>query len=120
MKKTMILLAAALMIFAAGCAGVGEGSSVPSDSADIRGTVSAITVTGDTAVMLVEGKTEDDTLYDKASVRMDEKTQVMKDGQPAGISDIRQGDQVEAVFEGVVAESYPVQAYAKTVRILGD
>jgi beta-N-acetylhexosaminidase len=71
--------------------------------------------------LLIEGEIEPDTQYDKASVRVDEDTEiyrltggVMED---ASWDDLAQEQTVEAWFEGPVAESYPVQAYAGRIVI---
>jgi len=87
---------------------------------DIRGTVTNITIFGDTATILVEGERETDTYYDKASIRIDQKTLITKTplSRAIDISEISIGNKVEATFTGPVLESYPVQAVAKLVNII--
>lgn len=87
---------------------------------DIRGTITNITKFGDTATILVEGQIENDTSYDKASVRIDSNTLITKLAlsRSVSISEIKIGDKVEVTFKGAVAESYPVQATAGSVHII--
>lgn len=117
MKKIFVAFILALvMLFAAGC------SAVQEDAVGIRGEVTSITTGKGYIVLLVEGEVHDDTMYGKASVTMNADTKVVriKDGEetPADMLDIMLFDTVEVVFEGPVAESYPVQGTAKIVRIL--
>lgn len=96
----------------------------PSESPSIRGEVTSAELDtdaeGDTGTILIEGEIEDDTVYDKASARITQDTQVFaQDGTLAAAGDIAVGQRVEVWFTGPVAESYPVQATASDVRILG-
>jgi hypothetical protein len=72
--------------------------------------------------MLVEGKKEKDTDYDKASVTITKDTMILRaEGEllkPAKLEDIKVGMILEITFKGPVAESYPVQAKAGKVVIL--
>jgi hypothetical protein len=88
----------------------------------IRGVVTNIVQGKDGITMLVEGKLEHDTSFDKASVTVNMKSTVLR-GRTAitglfAFSEIRKGDTVEVTFNGPVAESYPVQGVAATVRLL--
>lgn len=87
---------------------------------DIRGTITNVTLFGDTASILVEGQIENDTYYDKASVRIDQNTLITKLSlnRSISVSEINVGDKVEVTFKGPVAESYPVQASAELVHII--
>ena len=113
--------AAVTLVFAA-CDDSEE--DIETTNPDIRGEVTNLTEgTGETlGTILIEGEIEADTSYDKASVRIDEDTRIYEllDGEPvsASFDEIRVGFTVEAWFEGPVAESYPVQAYARQVLIL--
>lgn len=96
----------------------------PSESPSIRGEVTSAELDadaeGDAGSILVEGEIEEDTSFDKASVRITQDTQVFaEDGTLAAAGDISVGQRVEVWFTGPVAESYPVQATASDVRILG-
>ena len=91
---------------------------------DIRGAISSRSDgDGPTFSILIEGTIDADTTYDKASVRIDEDTAIYRhegdDLVEAAASDLTSGTTVEAWFEGPVAESYPVQAYARQVVITG-
>ncbi|MDD5018018.1 MAG: hypothetical protein PHO15_07985 [Eubacteriales bacterium] len=86
----------------------------------IRGEVTDISEGEDRVTILVEGEVQEDTMYDKASVTVGQDTVVAApDGSPLDMGDIKLGDMVEVVFEGPVAESYPVQGTAMIVKILG-
>jgi beta-N-acetylhexosaminidase len=92
---------------------------------DIRGEITSRTEgTGDTlGTILIEGEVEPDTTYDKASTRIDGDTEIyrLENGGlvEASWDDLQPEVTVEATFEGPVAESYPVQAYASQVVIIG-
>lgn len=70
--------------------------------------------------ILVEGIQEKDVSYDKAYVTITEKTKIYSGNSNKSVSatELKEGQKVEGVFEGAVAESYPVQGTAKSVRIL--
>ncbi|MCX6097072.1 MAG: DUF3221 domain-containing protein [Caldiserica bacterium] len=93
-----------------------------SDKIGIRGVVTDIVQGKDGITMLVEGELEQDTCFDKASVTVNMKSTVLRDNTPiAGLftfSEIKNNDTVEVTFNGPVAESYPVQGVAATVRIV--
>jgi hypothetical protein len=92
---------------------------------DIRGEITTKTDgSGDTlGTILIEGEVEPDTGFDKASTRIDGETEIYRltNGElvEALWDDLEVGTRVEATFEGPVAESYPVQAYASEVVIIG-
>ena len=72
--------------------------------------------------MLIEGKLQSDTSFDKASVTVTDKTKIyLEDAQGRHVVDfsyLRVGQIVAATFTGAVAESYPVQATASEIVIL--
>ena len=72
--------------------------------------------------MLIEGKLQSDTSFDKASVTVTDKTKIYReDAQGRHLVDfsyLRVGQIVAATFTGAVAESYPVQATASEIVIL--
>jgi hypothetical protein len=88
----------------------------------IRGVVKDIVQGKDGITMLVEGKLEQDTSFDKASVTVNMSSKVLRDETPMtsqfAFLEIKKGDTVEVTFNGPVAESYPVQGVAATVRIV--
>jgi hypothetical protein len=93
-----------------------------SDTIGIRGVVRDIVQGKDGITMLVEGKLEQDTSFDKASVTVNISSKVLRDETPItsqfAFLEIKEGDTVEVTFNGPVAESYPVQGVAATVRIV--
>ncbi len=99
-----------------------EGAKV-----DIRGNISSVQKTnpnnqGVFGTVLIEGKIEKDTGFDKASVRITKSTKLLerKDGREVAIKfeDLKVGQRVEAAFDGPVAESYPVQTNAGRLVVL--
>lgn len=85
----------------------------------IRGAVTDVSMSGGELTMLVEATGSDYGMYDKASVRVGADTVVVKqNGDMAAVEQIKTGDNVEVVFSGPVAESYPVQGRALRVTIL--
>ena len=86
----------------------------------IRGKVTSIVNGKDGITILVEGKVENDTIYDKASVTISKGTIITKKKLSIllDISDIIVGQTAEIVFNGAVAESYPVQGKALTVHLI--
>lgn len=111
------MLVAALVLALTACSTAGP----PTEDPSIRGVVSTVDLNaGGTGSILVEGALEDDTSYDRASVGITSSTRVFADdGTRAQAGDIAVGSRVEVWFTGPVAESYPVQATASDVRILG-
>jgi len=88
----------------------------------IRGVVKNVVQGKDGITMLVEGKLEHDTPFDKASVTVNMSSRVLRDETPItsqfAFAAIKEGDTVEVTFNGPVAESYPVQGVAATARIV--
>jgi len=88
----------------------------------IRGVVKDIVQGKDGITMLVEGRLEHDTSFDKASVTVNMSSKVLRDNTLIttlfAFSEIQEGNTVEVTFNGPVAESYPVQGVAATVRIV--
>ena len=102
-----------------GCNTTAKGSE---GKIGIRGTVSEISTDGDYGSILIEGKLYEDTDYDKASVRITKDTLIQKDALSKlfVFKDIQVGNFVEVIFDGPVAESYPVQGTAGVVRIITE
>jgi hypothetical protein len=100
----------------AGCGNAnGSGGAI-----GIRGSVTAISGNSTEGNILVEGKVEEDTSFDKASVRVTKETGIRKGTSKTRLTlaDIKLGDVVEVVMKGPVAESYPVQGLADSIVIL--
>jgi hypothetical protein len=72
--------------------------------------------------ILIEGQLENDTSFDKAAVTITAQTRIFErvgqERRPTTFEALQVGQQVEAWFDGPVAESYPVQARASDVLIL--
>lgn len=91
-------------------------------SPDIRGVISAITIDdeGDGGTILVVGELEADTEYDQAYISVGDDVEIVgPDGKRAAFDEFSPRTEVEVWFIGPVAESYPVQATAERVEILG-
>ena len=121
MKKILfLLLAVILTVNGVGCAKAAKDEEQTKIS--IRGQITAVLTNDSKAVtaVMVEGKLESDTVYDKARVAIDKGTKILKGstGEKLAAGDLKEGMKVEAVFEGPVAESYPVQAKAGTIRVI--
>lgn len=96
--------------------------------AHIRGSITNIYKTTEDSTgdiigsILIEGNIEKDTEYDKASVTITKETRIFesKNGKLIKVSfdSLKPNQRVQALFTGMVAESYPVQVRAKELVIL--
>ena len=124
MKKLMLVILSILVVGAVvACSPIKGGDPGSEIKLGIRGTVKEIVLGKDGITFLVEGKLEKDTSYDKASVTANRDTTVTIDGVQSPVTldftEIKVGDIVEVDFgDYSVAESYPVQAKAKSVKIM--
>jgi beta-N-acetylhexosaminidase len=121
MKKfSLIALSLILILSLVGCGQSALGKA--KENPVIRGQITKITQNpeGKTATLLVEGQKEEDTQYDKASVRVTSDTKIYKGDSKTKLSmtDIKEGMKVEIYWDGPVAESYPVQMGANIIKIL--
>ena len=122
--KALLALAAGLAIaLLSACAGDGDAAPTPDDP-DIRGAITSISDgSGDVigSVLIEEGQ---GTTYDKAAVRVESDTRILRGAGNATaevtFADLQVGQTVEAWFTGPVAESYPVQAKASQIVILAE
>ncbi len=94
----------------------------PNEEPSIRGTITTITLDDNgLGSILVEGPADQGLAFDKASVAITEKTEVLLAGADGWgrykAIDLAEGDSVEVWFTGAVAESYPVQATAATLVV---
>ncbi|MCK8114806.1 DUF3221 domain-containing protein [Anaerosoma tenue] len=122
-----VIVAVAAGLALAGCAT--SAPEPPSTEPDIRGVVTSVSDAGDGASFRVVWMNDDavgaQEDYDAAQVTANAATEILTraaDGSvtDAAVDDIAVGTVVEAWFEGPVAESYPVQATAGAVVILGS
>ncbi len=95
----------------------------------IRGPLSSASPAGDddkaagiVGNLLVEGKKDKDTEFDKALVKVTKATKIYKqvgrELKEASFDDLKAGVKVEITFTGAVGESQPVQANAGKIVIL--
>ena len=123
LRIVSIFIITAITFFILSAAGCSEGQDIiqePGSRVGIRGIITDISLTEDGAAIMVEGQVEEDTEYDRASVKINADTMIQKDDMSRlfEIPDLRVGDRVEVYFTGPVAESYPVQGTAAIVRII--
>jgi len=113
----MIVALSLLVLALTGCS-----TQEPVGSPDIRGIISAITMaeTGDGGTLLVMGEIEDNTTYDRAYISVDADVEITDmDGKRVAFRELSPRIEVEVWFTGPVAESYPVQATAMRIVVLG-
>ncbi len=108
----------ACVLAAAACAPSGPPSRTP----DIVGVITR--TAGDRGSILVEENAQDLSGSAKAWVRIDAETRVWDRTAPGAAvrltpSDLRAGLRVGVWFVGPVAESYPVQARASDIAVVG-
>lgn len=115
-----ISLALAVFMLVGACA---LAPRPPAEDASIRGVITSVTPGADGVVsVLIESPGPAAFEYDKASVRVDGDTRVLRETDVEAYArgsadDLVTGMSVDAWFEGAVAESYPVQATAGTIVI---
>ncbi len=123
----MFLLFSLIIIVLSGCS---TNPQTPADNFDneftsgVNGTITNISFDNNSNVtsFLVEGEQEDTDegyYYDKAHVSITEVTKIYSEKSDKEIptNELKEGMNVEVVFYGPVAESYPVQAKAKIIRV---
>ena len=119
-RKIIIIFLSLILLILAGCSVNAAPGGNDNYKIAIRGIIKDINIGKDGANILVEGKIEADTVYDKAMVHLNIDTMIQKDNLSRlfEFTDLRLGDTVEVFFKGPVAESYPVQGTAEIVRII--
>jgi len=121
MKKILLLIVTVALVFnAIGC--TASPGSKEKDKIGIRGQITKKLTDDNQNVrgILVEGRVEVDTMYDKASVGIDKDTEIYmgNSNQKLSAVELKEGIKVEVIFGGPIAESYPVQGKAKTIRTI--
>lgn len=113
-----VLAIGLILILAVATVGCSEEAD---DTIGIRGEIKEV-YTGEDEVfitgILVEGEIQDDTMYDSASITIDDNTEIYVGGEKISLEELEIGQIIEVVFEGPVAESYPVQGTAKKITII--
>jgi hypothetical protein len=99
------------------------------DKISIRGTPASVSPadeegkkSGILGTLLMEGRKDKDTEYDKAMVKVTKATRIFQqvggDLKPASFDDLKPGVKLEIQFQGPVNESFPVQATAGKIVII--
>ena len=125
-KAPLALTAALALALLGACTNDGDAAPTTGDP-DIRGVITSITGgSGDViGSVRIEGAIAPDTTYDKAVVRVESDTRILRGaGDVVALSevtfaDLQVGQTVEAWFTGPVAESYPGQVKASQIVIVG-
>ncbi len=125
-KVALALAAALTMALLSACSSDGDAAPAPiAGDPDIRGAITSISAgSGDViGSVRIVGAIAQDTAYDRAAVRVESDTRILRQAGNATMevtfADLKVGQTVEAWFTGPVAESYPVQAKASQIVILG-
>lgn len=124
----MVSFFSLILIVMSGCS---TSPQIPADNVDdeftsgVNGTITIISFDDNSNVtsILVEGEqeiTDKGYYYDKAHVSITEVTKIYsgKGDKEIPTNELKEGMNVEVIFYGPVAESYPVQAKAKTIRVI--
>jgi hypothetical protein len=105
-------VASLLVLALVACAA--RGPAIPLAAPSIDGRITA----REAASVMVVASAPSPGGYDRASVRIDAATQVLRaDGERVSADALAVGQSVRAWFDGPVMESYPVQAHAGTIVI---
>jgi hypothetical protein len=121
---TLALAAGLALVLLGACTGDSDAAPTPGGP-DIRGVVTIITDGAGDVIgsVRIEGAIAEDTDYDKAVVRVESDTRILRQVGNATMEitfgDLEVGQTVEAWFTGPVAESYPVQVKASQIVIVG-
>jgi hypothetical protein len=100
------------------------------EKVSIRGTPASVSPAdeegkkaGVLGTILIEGRKDKDTEYDKAMVKVTKATRIYrligKDLKEASFDDLKPSVKMEIHFQGPVSESFPVQATAGKIVIVG-
>lgn len=109
----------ALCVVVVACAP--NGGPLPNDAPYITGTITAIGRIAEGWSVRVEEQPQDISGSAKGVFRVGERTDVqLAAGGRVRAEDLREGQRVRVWVSGPVAESYPVQAGARTIVIDGD
>lgn len=125
MRKTISLFLVFVMVLSlslvfAGCNKDNKDNKEQSQNVPliIRGMVTQLNDNGDNMTILVEGKTEKDTVCGKASVKINKDTKIYNSDKEITTQDLKQYMYVEVYYDGAIAESYPVQMGANKIVVV--
>ena len=114
MKRRLVI---GVLTFLGACAPVAS-TGLPATAPSIEGRVTAVTRSGERiGTIRVEERPSDASGSAKASVRIDQRTTVLRGSESTDFNALQVGQWVRVWFTGPVAESYPVQATGGTVAI---
>lgn len=117
MKKIIpLLLIFTLTLTLTSCGDDNQAENAPPLA--VRGAITQLDNNGENVVILVEGKREEGTAYDKARVTIDKNTKIYEKDKEIAATNLEEYMFVEVYFDGMVAESYPVQMGADKVVVL--
>lgn len=130
MKPRLLATTLALLLVAALAVGCAQGGSVPSETPTVRGVISDVRTTDGQRAILVawaEGAGELGEV-DSAHLTVSDETEITSridaagftKGQQLDATDLKPGLIVEGWVVGAVAESYPIQARANRVEVIGE
>ncbi len=118
------------MIVISGCS---TNPQVPADNVNnefvsgVNGTITTVSYDDNNNVIsiLVEGEqevTDEGHFYDKAHVSITDITKIYmgENDEEITANELKEGMNVKVIFYGPVAESYPVQAKAETIKTTGS
>ena len=113
MKRNMAILLLLIIVFSL------VGCRKKEEKIGIRGEITEINIMEEEIIsILVEGDIEEDIMYDKANVEIKNSTKIYKDEEKLRVEELKEGQTVEVIFDGAVAESHPVQGLAKSIQIV--
>lgn len=127
MKKILFLLLVFVMILSfVGCTSSQQNNQNSTQnnnqskeaSLAIKGMITQLNNNGENTVILVEGKKEDGSTYDKARVTINKDTKIYEKDNEISAKDLRLHMYIEVYYNGAVAESYPVQMGADKVVVV--
>ncbi|MCG0276867.1 MAG: hypothetical protein L5655_12080 [Thermosediminibacteraceae bacterium] len=117
MKKIIfLLLILALTLALISCNNSNQAKNAPPLA--VRGVITKLDNNGENVVITVESKRDEDTAYDKARVTIEKNTKIYEKDKEITASDLREYMFVEVYYDGVVAESYPVQMGADKIVVV--
>jgi hypothetical protein len=111
------------LLSAAMLTGCSNAPRRPVEAPSIRGTISSLDRldSGQASLLIVADEDVVTTVYERAVVRITPATEILDAGGNERTAEyIRNGLRVEVWFVGGVAESYPVQATAGTIAVIGE
>ena len=121
-RARQLLALTTVILMACLIAGCQTGKTAVPASPDIRGKITSVSGSATAGSIFIDGTALEISSIDKASVRIDAKTEILRQQDnklvKAGFSDLRVSQMAQATFTGPVLLSYPVQGTARQVVIL--